>query len=206
MDRSSENGGDAVPDGGRGPVSAEGILGGRDTLSRSLERWAAEAAVDEAARGRARARWLRVQSEESATLVGALVELAERGRPVTLEIGGHRVRGALVGIGADFVALRTDRGQQVLVRTSAIDVLRSEPGGEVVRGDRGALLDVDLHAVLGPVAADRPEVLARTSGGDTVRGGLRSVGTDVLQLRVDGDPPTPTWVPLAALVMLVIHP
>ena len=187
-------------------AAASGVLGGTDPLGRSLERWAAEAMVDEAARTRERARWLRIQAEEEASFVGTLLDLAERGRPVVLGVGDSRVRGVIAGLGADFLAVRTDRNQQVLVRTDAVDSVRAEPGGVDVTGDRSTRFEVALAAVLGPIAADRPEVLVRTRGGESVRGRLRSAGTDVFRLRVDGDPPTPTWIPLAAVTMLVLEP
>lgn len=187
-------------------VDAERILGGDDALGRSLERWVAEARVDEAVRARVRARWLRVQAEEEASLVGTMIDLAERGRPAAIDVGGHRMRAVFVGIGGDFVAVRTDHGQDVLVRTEAIDVIRSEPGGVDVRGDRAPLLDVELAGVLGPVAADRPDVLVRSRSGVATRGVLRSAGTDVIRLRVAGDPPTPAWIPTASIAIVVIDP
>jgi hypothetical protein len=186
--------------------AAGGVLGGTDALARSLERWAADAMVDEAARQRTRQRWLRVQAEEEASVLGALVDLAERARPVVLDIGDHRIRGAIVGIGADFLALRSDRGQDVLVRTGAIEVVRAEPGERAVVGDRAALVEVTLDAVVGPLAAERPDVVVRTRSGQVVRGELRSAGTDVVRLRADGDPPSPVWVPLAAIDLLVVDP
>lgn len=186
--------------------AAGGVLGGTDALARSLERWAADARVDEAARQRSRQRWLRVQAEEEASLVGALVDLAERGRPVALDVGSHRLRGRVVGIGGDFLALRSDRGQDVLVRTAAVEVVRADPGERAVVGDRAALLAVSLDAVVGPLAAERPDVLVRTRSGTVVRGELRSAGTDVLRLRTEGAPPTPVWVPLDAVDVLVIEP
>lgn len=190
------------------PRAAPGALGD-DSFSRSLERWAAEAVVDEAARTRIRAHWMRIQAEESAGLSGALVDLAERRTTVVIDVADHRVRGVVVGVGGDFIALRTtdDSGRDVLVRLSAIATVRAEPGAVDVRGDRSdgaALLDLDLDAVVGPVAADRPDVVVRTSHGQVVRGELRSAGTDVLRIRVDGDPPTPVWVPLGTVTMLVI--
>jgi len=197
---------DAEPVSSRLVDAAGGVLGGADGLTRSLERWAAEAIVDEAARRRARQRWLRVQAEEEASLVGTLVDLAERAQPVTVDVGDQRLRGRVVGIGSDFLAMRTDRGQEVLVRTAAVDALRAEPGEPAVVGDRAALVDVALAAVVGPLAADRPEVLVRTRAGTVVRGELRSAGTDVLRVRGDGDPPTPVWVPLAAIAVLVLDP
>ncbi|MDZ7673935.1 MAG: hypothetical protein U5K30_02535 [Acidimicrobiales bacterium] len=185
---------------------ARDLLGGTDALDRSLQRWAADAVVDEAARARIRARWLRIQAEGDATFAGALLDLAERDRPVVLDVGGHRVRGVLVGVGGDFVAVRSDQAQQVLVRTDDIVAVRAEPGTGEVSGDRSARYDLTLDAVMGPIAADRPDVLVRSRDGVVVRGELRSAGIDVLALRVGGDPPTPTWVPLRAVSMLVIEP
>ena len=187
-------------------AAAGGVLGGTDGFARALERWAADAAVDEAARQRARERWLRIQAEEEASLAGTLLDLAERGRPVVLEVGAHRVRGRLAGLGADFVAVRSDRDQGVLARTSAIDVVRAEPGARAVVGDRTAVVDAGLAGVLAPLAAERPEVLVRTRGAAVVRGELRSAGLDVVQLRVGGDPPTPAWVPVGAIEVLVLEP
>ncbi len=182
-------------------ASADGVLGG---LAGSLERWAAEALVDEAARTRARQRWLRLQAEEGSSLLGALVDLAEHGRPVVLDVGDHRIRGQVVGIGTDFLALRSERDQDVLVRTAAIEVVRAEPGQRDVVGDRAALVEVGLAAVVGPLAAERPDISVRTRSGTVVRGQLRLAGTDVLRLRVDGDPPTSSWVPLDAIDVLVL--
>ena len=207
MERSRDDGVPSGPTPGL-PRVAPGVVDGR-RFGRALERWAADAAVDEAARSRLRERWLRVQSEESASVLGTLVDLAERGAPVTLDVAGQRARGRVVGVGGDFVALRaggSDGGDHdVLVRLRAIDVVRVEPGGVAVRGDRSKLLEVTLDAVVGPLAAERPEVLVRTWGGAAVRGELRSAGTDVLAVRVDGDPPSPTWVPLWSVTMLRIR-
>ena len=185
---------------------ADGVLGGGGQLGRTLERWLSDALVDEAAQRRIRERWMQVQSEEEASFVGALLDLAERSRPVTIDVSDQRLRGTLVGIGADFVVMRTDRGQHALVRTEAVDAVRGEPGGADVRGDRSVAFEVTLAGVVGPIAADRPEVLARTSSGVTVRGQLRGAGTDVLRIRIDGDLPTPTWVPLDRVSVLVVEP
>ncbi len=189
-----------------GAPSAGRLLGGEQRLERALARWMADASVDEAARARARARWLQVQAEESATLLGTLVGLAERGAAVVLELTGHRVRGTVSGVGVDFVAVQADAGRSVLVPTAAIAVARAEPGGDDVVGDRSPVLDLTLGAVLRPVAADRPTVLVRTTTGAPIRGELRAAGTDVVRLRVEGDPPATVWVALAAVVSIVLEP
>ncbi len=213
MDRSSDGphvaGSRRAP--GAGPLdppnlpSAEGVLGGAG-LGRELERWAADAAVDAAARARARARWLRIQADESATLAGTLMALAERAQPVVVDVVDQRFRGVVAAIGEDFVALHTDVDQQVLIRTAAIGVVRTEPGGTTVVGDRSPLLEVSLASVLVPMSADRPTVLVRTLAGTSIRGELRAAGTDVVRLRADGDPPTPAWVPVDAIAVVALHP
>lgn len=200
MDRSSEH---PVP--GGLPRSAPGVLGGMPASA--WERWAADAAVDEAARSRTRSRWLRIQSEESASFVGTLLDLAERTEPVVVEAGGQQVRGPLVGIGGDFVVVRAAMGGRtadVLVRIDAIDAVRAAPGAMEVRGDRAAVLDVQLGAVLGPMAADRPTVVVRTVHGVSVRGELRIAGTDVVRVLAEGDPPTPAWVRVEAVATLTV--
>lgn len=188
------------------PDDALGVLGADDGFARALERWAADAVVDEAARQRTRQRWLRAQAEEESSLAGTLLDLAERGRAVSLEVGTHRLRGRIVGIGGDFLALRSDRDQHVLVRLEAIEVVRAEPGGPAVVGDRAAVVEAGLAGVLGPLAAERPEVLVRTRSGATTRGELRHAGVDVVHLRLPGDPPTPAWLPIAALDVVVLDP
>lgn len=187
------------------PRSAPGLFGDDDAFGRSLARWASDAAVDEAARSRARERWLRVQAEEEASLAGTLVDLAERRRPVVLDVGSLRLRGVVVGVGADFVAVQGDGGHQALVPFAGIGALRADPGSEVV-GDRPATLDVTLATVLGPVAAERTEVLVHAAPDVRARGVLRAVGSDVLRLRSDGLPPAPMWVPLGAVRMIVLDP
>ena len=84
--------------------------------------------------------------------------------------------------------------------------MRTEPGGTEVVGGRSPLLDVTLAALLVPIAADRPTVLVRTTGGAPIRGELRAAGVDVVRVRVDGEPPTPAWVPVEAITVVVLDP
>ena len=69
---------DPIRPGGDLPSSADGMLGDAGLLD-ELERWAADARVQEAALQRARERWLRHQATEDASIVGVLTDLAERG-------------------------------------------------------------------------------------------------------------------------------
>ncbi len=187
-------------------LDPSGVLGGATSFDQALARWAADAAVDDAARARTRERWLRIQAEEEASLAGVLLDLAEQGRPVVLEAGSHRLRGHLVGLGIDFAAVRTEQEQDVLVRLAALDAVHTEPGGRPVVGDRSPALDVDLAGVLGPVAAERPQVVVRTRSGTAVRGQLRSASASVIRLRTDTDPPAAAWLPLEAITVLVLGP
>lgn len=171
-----------------------------------MQQWAADAAVDEAARARSRARWLEIQAEEEATLAGTLLDLAERKSWVVASVGAHRVRGVISGVGTDFVALLSRRGQPALIPTAAMDSVATEPGETPVRGDRDAALalDVSLAGVVVPIAAERPDVLIHTRAGVSARGMLRSAGADVLQLRAGDDRPTTTWVPLGSVALIYL--
>lgn len=209
MERPNDPGGERLgpPTLGNDAVrAAAGVLGGTEGLAGALARWTADARVDDAARARARQHWLRVQSEEESSVAGVLLDLAERGRPVVIDVGEHRLRTQIVGLGADFVAGRSDQGQDVLVRLAAIDAFRTEPGGGATTGDRAPALEVHFASVLAPVAAEHPEVLVRTRSGGSMRGQLRSASAELLHIRAAGTPPTPAWVPLDAVALIVLEP
>ncbi|HKE74527.1 MAG TPA: hypothetical protein VKB57_12980 [Acidimicrobiales bacterium] len=186
------------------PGAAAGVLGG-DGLAARLERWAADARVDEAARVRSRERWLRRQAEESSTLAGVLADLLEAARPVVVHTrSGRRHQGVVRALGADFVAVGAAQGT-VLVALAAVASLRGAPGEGSVLGDREvAGARVHLADVAAGLAADRARVLLVTTDGEALAGVLSSVGRDVALLRGTGDPPTTCYVPLAAVCELVI--
>lgn len=167
-----------------------------------LERWVAEARIDEAALGRARERWLREVAEQEATLAGVLTDLAERGAPVTVHVrGGRRHHGAIHGVGADFVAVGRTNGtdsHEVLVAVRAITAVRTGADVGATIGDRAIGTELRLADVLGELAADRERVVV-VSDGETVVGEVRSVGNDVAVLRADTDPPGTVYLPLAML-------
>jgi hypothetical protein len=178
-----------------------GLLGG--DLTARLERFAAAARVDEAARGRARERWLRRAASEEATVRGVLVDLAERRAPVAVHTtAGRAHNGEICAVGGDFVALRTRAGTDVLVACDAVVAVRTRPGAPVATGDRPLRLGIDLAQVLDRLAAERERVLlVPRSGADAsaVAGVLVAAGHDVLTVRLDGDPPATAYVPAATV-------
>ena len=174
------------------PGRDEDLLGG-DLLGR-LERWAADARVDEAVQRRARERWLRHQAEEAATFRGVLLDLAERGVVVTLQLrSGRRLHGMLHAIGADFCALRVARST-VFVRLDVIATLRPDPGAAPAVGDRQPDVALLLTEVVRELVAERERVQLVSIGGEPLAGELRALGTDVVTLRVDGAPPSTVYL------------
>jgi hypothetical protein len=179
---------------------------GAGGLAARLERWAAEARVDEAARARSREWWLRRQAEEESTVTGVLADLREAGVTVTVHTrAGGRHSGAVRALGADFVALAAAAtGQDVVVALAALSSVRTRPGAPVVTGDRVVVATLHLVDVVAHLAAERERVRVVTVGGEAVTGVVRSVGGDVAVVRGVGDPPSVTYVPLAAIAELVV--
>ena len=174
----------------------------RGDTADALERWAAEARAQDAADARARERWLRQQADDEATLSGLLVDLAERGDTVVVATReGRHHQGKLTVVGTDFVAVRTSSGALALVALASLAFVR---GGQRRRpGQRDADADgeqprVTLADVLAHMAADRPRV-AMQVGDLRLVGDMVAVGTDVVTLRTDGDPPATGAVPLPSV-------
>ncbi len=166
-----------------------------------LERWAAGARAQEAAEERVRERWLRQAAEEEASFAGLLVDLAEDGRPVSVTTtAGRRHHGSMMAVGTDFVAIAGPDGRLVLVSIGAIAEVRPAAGARhpaAATTDRQPL-GVTLAEVLAQAVATRPRV-AVVAGEVTVVGHLRAVGTDVLTVRTDGEPPGQSYVTLASV-------
>jgi hypothetical protein len=198
-----------------GRLDSAGALDGvvRDgSLVGRLERWAAEARVDDAARARARERWLRVQAAEEGTFGGVLVDLLEAGAPVTVHTrSGARHVATVRAVGADFVALAPGgpgapggRAEEVLVALAAVTSVRSRPGARPLVGDRPPAAGVHLADVVAGLAAEREQVRIAAVDGDAVTGVVQSVGLDVAVVRGVGDPPAMAYVPLAAIAEIVV--
>lgn len=177
---------------------------GNDLIDR-LDRWAADARVDEAVQRRSRGRWLRHQADESATMAGVLVDLAERGTPVSLQLAsGRAVVGALRTIGADFCALRTASSTSIVV-LDAITAVRGAPAAGTPSGDRVLSCELRLVDVATELAADRERVrLVPATSDDAIVGRLRSVGRDVVTIRCDGESAATAYVRLGAIGELTL--
>lgn len=179
---------------------AGGLLGAHDLTAR-LEQWVADSRSEAVVAERARERWLRVQADESSTFAGVLLDLAERGGPVLVQgRAGRRHRGVITAVAADFCALRTPGGRDVLLAFGGISSVRPEARGTEAAGDRTVHADVSLAEILSLLAADRPRVLVLTQAADEgIAGELRRVGRDVVTIRLDGTPGASAVVAVAAI-------
>jgi hypothetical protein len=184
-------------------ATAAGLLG--DPLAARIDRWAADARVDEAARLRARERWLRHQAEEEGSLAGVLADVAERGAAVALHVrGGRRHRGEIAALGSDFVALRS-AGADVIVALHAVTSVRTLPGEATTIGDRSTGTSHRLVDVLAGLAVERAAVLLVLADGDAVAGVAVSVGQDVVGVRAAGGAAVTAYVPVGAIVEVSVN-
>ena len=153
-----------------------------------LATWLAEIVVDDAGRARTRTRGLEQQAAEEGTFAGVLADLAERARPVVVQLAnGRSHRGAITMIGHDLVGLRSSGGREVLVRQATISSVRTLPGEPVTIGDRHLVTDVTLADALRALADHRARVLlVGADPAHAVAGEVRAVGRDVVTVRLDG--------------------
>lgn len=169
----------------------------------ALHRWIAEGQIDDAVRARARQHWLERQAAEDATLLGVLVDLAERGRPVTATTtASSRVTGPVVAVGADFAVLRDMRLGDVFVPADRLTVVRPTPGDGLPIGDRPVGITLALGTALMELAAERPDVIVAAA--EDIRGELLSVGADVVTIGLDGARRDRVHVRMGAIDHLVV--
>jgi hypothetical protein len=176
------------------------VLAVRDPLLELLD----EARADDAGRGRGRERALRRQAEEDASLAGSLLDLAERGGPLTvLTTTGRRHSGSLLALGGDFAVVRTAAGLDVFVVLAAVASVRPGPSAAAA-GDRPTPSRTLLLDVLATAAPDRPRV-SLVVAGESLSGELRAVGTDVVTLLLDGPERATAYVAASAVSEAVLH-
>jgi hypothetical protein len=161
-------------------------------LDGDLARLIADSRADEASRARQRERHLRAAATTDATLAGLLVDLAERGEPVTLRTtAGRSLTGRIGVVAQDAVVLEIGSGPSI-VRLAAVSSIRRAAGERVDEpsGDRVPSRAATLAALLADLAPDRPRIALAVQGEPSlVRGELRAAGIDVLTVTLDGDPP-----------------
>jgi hypothetical protein len=154
-----------------------------DLLQRLLDDSRADAGRD----SRRRRRVLEALAEESAHLQGTLVDLCERDASLTVRtIDGQNRRGTIRLVATDFVVLATDAGD-AWIALRAVEHVRPSPDElhTPATGDRRAH-DLLFAEALARVAPDRPEIAVHGASGDAVLGRLRSAGSDLLTLELDG--------------------
>ena len=171
-----------------------------------LQRLLDETRVDAGRDSRRRRRVLQALAEETATLHGALVDLAERqSNLVVRTVAGHTHRGQLRVVGDDFIVLTTG-GTETWLPVDALELLRPAltERNAPATGDRSSV-DLRLAEALGRVAPDRPDVSVQTASGESMLGTMRAVGADVLSLELDGPERQVCYVRLASVLSLVFR-
>jgi len=154
-----------------------------DRLLADLARWTGDRQATDEARSRREETWLRRQADEEARFTGLALDLAEQGAAVTVQTtAGRRHHGTIVAVADDFLVL--DAHRPVLLAYRTISVVRSTAG--VVGSTRVAPLGTRLVHALAGIAADRPRVVLVVDGSEPLHGELRSVGHDIVSLRLDG--------------------
>ena len=171
------------------------------------DRWAAEARAEEAAASRSREGWLRQAASEDATLVGTLVDLAERGTAAVLTMrSGRRLRAAIWRVGEDCVAVRLDDRRVSWLALGALAAIGAEPGGmNLPTGTRRVESEVTLEEVLGDLVADQATVAIFLSDmTDPLRGRLVGGGRDIVRLTRSGASPEEVVIAVQAVSEVVL--
>jgi hypothetical protein len=186
--------------GEHGPIDG-GDHAADGTWDGDLSRMISSVRADDARASRRRERTLRAAASAEATMAGVLLDLAEGRQQLTIRMtSGRHVRGSVELVALDAVALRTGAGLLTLLRLDAIVWVRRVPGqaGEPAiepAGDRPAARPATFAALAAGLAAERPHVsLAVTGEPSLLTGELRSVGVDVLTVRLDGAPPVTAYI------------
>jgi hypothetical protein len=172
-------------------------------LDADLAELVADARADDAARTRVRERNLRAAAVTDATLVGIVLDLAERADPVTIRTtSGRTLSGRITLVARDAIALEAGPSGTTFVRFAAIASVRRLDGGRAPEpsGDRTPPRAVTLAALLADLASLHPRVaLAVTGEPAVVSGELRAAGVDVVTIRLAGDPAVTAYFATAQL-------
>lgn len=177
-----------------------------DRLLGDLARWAGERRADEAAASRRDEASLRRQAEEEARFTGIALDLAELGEAVMVRTStGRQHRGRIVAVAEDFLVVQAQGAAPVFVPFVAVSMVRPAPGIDAPEAGsaRTAPLGTRLVHALAGLAAERPRVTLVVHGHEAFSGELRTVGHDVLTLRLEGGGSS-VYVPLTALTEVTV--
>lgn len=165
---------------------------------RDLQQLTDEVRRAEAVDSRRREMWLRRQAEEEGTFHGMLVDLTERqGALAVGTVGGALVRGRVITLGVDVVAIGGATGGTTLVPLSVVTAVTPEPGTAPTVGDRPESTTATFAVTVAELAAERPSVTLHTTGAGRVSGTLWTVGRDFLVVRAERA--ADTYVPFTAV-------
>jgi len=196
-----------------GPTGDGDIEAGLDRLDADLAVLIGDAHAVAATEARIRERHLRDAAAGDATLLGVLLDVAERRQPVSLRSrSGRTVQGWVVVVASDAVVVEGGGGLLTYLRVASLATVRPATGPLAPKsgrsdeaGNRRPPRATSFAALIADLAADRPRVALDVEGeGGLLTGELRSVGVDLLRLRLDGDPPVTTHVALAQLSGLAV--
>ncbi len=166
-------------------------------------RWLADCRVDEAVAARARQRSLEHQAAQESTITGVLLDLGERGRPVTVKTAGGRCcHGRIAAVGADFVLVCDDNDDLILIPASSIATINTSPAQHRVTGARLRPSAV-LAEVLHELAADQAQIEVIVAD-ERVSGLLTTAGADVIAVAVDQPRDDQVHVATAAIDHVVV--
>ncbi len=136
-------------------------------------------------------------------MTGVLLDLGERGQPVTVRtVGGQICYVQIVRVGGDFVLVCDDNYDQLLIPTAAIATISTSPARRRVTGTRTSP-SVVLADTLHELTADQAQVYVVVAD-ECVRGLLKTAGTDVIAVTVDQPRDDQVHVATAAIDHLVV--
>lgn len=168
----------------------------------ALTRFVGEGAVEHAAHSRSRARWQHQLAMEEGTWPGLLCDLAETGAATVIDTHiGRRLQGTIVAVGRDFVTVTTSVGGHVVLASAAISAIhlagQTGPIGRPVAGDQ-----TTLRELLAELAVEKPTLTWHLTERTSVTGQLIGVGQGFVHLRVDGTPPSLSYLPVGERTMI----
>jgi hypothetical protein len=169
----------------------------------ALTRFVGESAVEYAARSRSRARWQHQLAMEEGTWPGLLDDLAETGVATVIDTHiGRRLQGTIVAVGDDFITVTTTVGSHVMLASAAISAIHLGPGQTGPIGRAAAPNQTTLSDLLAELAVEKPTLTWHLTERTSVTGQLVGVGQGFVHLRVDGTPPSTSYLPIGDRTMV----